>query len=154
MTKVSSTKAAVAELKKADGTRVGDVQFASTGDGVRVQATLTGLAPNSVHGFHVHEGSDCVAPDFKSAGGHFDPDGHEHGAMGRGSHAGDLGNITADDDGMAMLDVMTTDLRLEGEDSALNRSVVLHADADDLMSQPSGDAGSRMACGEVRQTAE
>lgn len=114
-------------------------------DALRIVGKVVNLTPGE-HGFHIHEFGDRRAADGTSAGGHFNPDGHEHGAPGSKSHAGDFGNITANDDGVAMVDVSTKDTSLH---DILGRSFVVHAGVDDLSSQPSGDAGPRVAVGVV-----
>lgn len=116
---------------------------------VMVAADFKGLAPGP-HGLHVHELGDCSAPDAISAGGHFNPHGGHHGeSHDAGAHLGDLGNVIADANGNAELRKELKGLAVEpGEaDSIVGRSVVLHAEGDDLRSQPSGNAGARIACG-------
>jgi Cu-Zn family superoxide dismutase len=141
---------AAAGLTTADGTPIGTVGFVAIDDDtVRVVARLGNLEPGSTHGIHIHEGTTCTPPDFTSAGGHFAPDGHEHGERGPDSHHGDLGNVMANADGVALLEVELDQVSLKGEDSIVSRTVVLHAEKDDLTSQPSGDAGPRMACGTI-----
>ncbi len=145
-------QAASAELKTADGDALGTVTFSREDDGVAVHAKLTGLEPGSTHGMHIHEGDSCTPPDFASAGGHFAPDANDHGERGMQSHAGDLGNVMANTDGVAQLHIETDDIALSGDDSIVVRTVVLHEGRDDLESQPSGDAGPRLACGTIRST--
>jgi len=127
----------------------GTVTFTTVKDGIQVVAHVSGLEPGP-HGFHVHEFGDCSAPDGKSAGGHFNPQGGPHaGPMSLERHVGDLGNITADSSGHAYLDIRDPYLSLEGLRSIIGRAVVVHASADDLVSQPSGAAGARIACGVI-----
>jgi len=120
-------------------------------DGVRITGAVTGLEPGSVHGIHVHENGDCSAPDASSAGGHFAPLGKPHGAPGEASHVGDLGNITANDRGVANVTVRAVQARLgsHAPTDLTGRAIVVHADPDDLESQPSGDSGARIACGVI-----
>jgi len=104
------------------------------------------------HGFHVHENGDCSAPDASSAGGHFNPADHEHaGPDAERQHMGDMGNITAGEDGTARVDAEYRFLVLdpEADNSIMGKAVVVHAGADDMSSQPSGDAGARVACGVI-----
>jgi len=138
-------------LSTADGTVVGTVTFTETEDGVRMVAELQGVEGAGMHGIHVHEAGECSAPDFKSAGGHFNPEGTDHAcppALPR--HAGDFGNIEVGEDGAGIL-TLTSDLVTvaPGPTSVVGKAVILHAGADDCASQPSGAAGARLACGVV-----
>jgi superoxide dismutase, Cu-Zn family len=141
---------ALATLAPTEGNEAaGTVEFVTDGDNVRVIAKVTGLSPG-VHGFHVHEVGDCSAPDGTSAGGHFNPEGMEHGAPDATMrHAGDLGNLEANEAGVAELDRVDGQLALDGTHSVVGRSVIVHADPDDLVSQPTGAAGARVACGVI-----
>ena len=141
---------AVAVLQSASGSEVkGTLTFAAGGDAVTVSGRITGLAPGS-HGFHVHEFGDCSAADAASAGGHFNPAGHQHaGPKDAQRHVGDLGNIEAGPDGAATVDLKDTKIALTGAQSIVGRAVIVHAKADDLKTQPTGDAGGRQACGVV-----
>lgn len=127
-------------------TASGTVVFEQTAEGVRVTATLTGLAPGE-HGFHVHQWGDCSAPDGTSAGGHFNPGGVDHaGPHTMPRHVGDLGNITADESGNAAYEAVNDLLTFDGPNNILGRGLIVHADADDLTSQPTGAAGGRIGC--------
>jgi Cu-Zn family superoxide dismutase len=143
---------AVANLNPTQGNEArGTVTFTQTETGVRVVAHLTGLKEGE-HGFHVHEKGDCSAPDASSAGGHFNPTTMPHGAPGTEKHhVGDLGNIKADASGTAHLDQVFPFLQLSGANSIVGRAVIVHAGKDDLTSQPSGEAGGRVACGIVEK---
>ena len=144
---------AVATIGPASGSSVsGEVRFHQDGETVRITGTVQGLAPGE-HGLHIHTVGDCSAPDASSAGGHFDPEEDSHGSpdepIGR-HHLGDLGNITADASGAAKVNKEDAEMSLEtGENSILDRAVVVHADADDFVSQPSGAAGARIGCGVI-----
>jgi Cu-Zn family superoxide dismutase len=143
---------AVAALAPTQGQQAaGAVHFRREGAGVRVTGALSGLAPNSKHGFHVHEFGDCSAPDGASAGGHFAPEAHPHGAPDPAAHhAGDLGNIEADGAGKATIDMLVPGLTLaSGSRPLLGRGVIVHAQPDDLTTQPTGNAGARLACGVI-----
>ncbi|MFB0516257.1 MAG: superoxide dismutase family protein [Candidatus Neomarinimicrobiota bacterium] len=144
------TARAVAVLHPTEGCSAGGmVTFTRTDEGIRIVAHLHGLEPGP-HGFHIHEYGDCSAPDGTSAGGHFNPTGAPHGGPADDQrHLGDLGNVTADESGHASLEVVDAHLSLEGPHSILGRAVVLHTQADDLTSQPSGAAGARIACGVI-----
>lgn len=141
---------ASAQLSPTQGnTARGMVIFAAAGAGVHVTAHLEGLTPGD-HGFHLHEKGDCSAPDASSAGDHWNPTHQPHGGPDSAQHhSGDLGNITADASGMAHMDRVVQGLSLDGAQSVLGRSVVVHGKADDLKSQPSGNSGPRQACGVV-----
>jgi Cu-Zn family superoxide dismutase len=118
---------------------------------VKFSGTVSGLGPGTVHGIHIHEKGDCSAPDASSAGEHFNPLGHAHGAPDANSHVGDLGNITADAQGNAPLNITKAQASLVAgaSTSIVGKSVVVHTKEDDLKSQPSGDSGDRIACGIV-----
>ncbi len=147
---------AVAVLYPAEGEKItGLVTFTEVADGVRVDANITGLTPGK-HGFHVHEFGDCSSADgsaaaASAAGDHFNPAKQPHGAPDAAErHEGDMGNIEADASGIAKLNYIDHTLSLhDGEKSVIGRSVIVHAKADDLKSQPSGDAGARIACGVI-----
>jgi Cu-Zn family superoxide dismutase len=118
---------------------------------VRARVEVEGLAPNSVHGFHLHEKGDCSAPDASSAGGHFNPGNAAHGrADAAVHHAGDLPSLVADAGGRArvMFEIPGVTLTA-GPTSIIGRSFVIHRDADDFTSQPAGNSGPRVACGVV-----
>jgi Cu-Zn family superoxide dismutase len=140
----------VAHLAPTQGNNArGTVTFEPAADGVRITAHLEGLTPGN-HGFHLHEVGDCSAPDASSAGAHWNPTGHPHGGPDSPRrHAGDLGNVTADESGTAHLEREVKGLSLDGPHSLRGRSVLVHAKADDLTSQPSGDSGARLACGVI-----
>ena len=129
----------------------GKVTFDPSPEGVRVQAQVSGLTQGK-HGFHIHEIGDCSAPDGKSAGGHFNPAEVDHAGPGAGmAHAGDLGNLKADEAGDAKLTLVTSRITLgDGAPTdIIGRAVIVHADPDDLTSQPTGAAGGRVACGVI-----
>jgi Cu-Zn family superoxide dismutase len=115
-----------------------------------IAARFEGLAEGT-HGLHVHELGDCSSDDFKSAGGHFNPMGVPHaGPTDAERHAGDLGNIECGADGVCVLELESDLLTVEdGPASVVGRGVILHEKMDDLVSQPTGAAGSRLACGVV-----
>src|SRR5256886_180486 len=142
---------AIAVLHPTEGNKVsGTVTFTEVADGVQVHAELTGLTPGK-HGFHVHEFGDCSAADASSAGAHFNPTNQPHAAPdATARHVGDMGNIEADASGNAKLDYVDHQISLANDaKSAIGRSVVVHAKPDDLKTQPSGDAGGRIACGVI-----
>jgi Cu-Zn family superoxide dismutase len=127
----------------------GTIIFTKTAEGIKVTADLQGLSKGK-HGFHIHEFGDCSSSDGTSAGGHFNPEGKQHGApMDLMRHEGDMGNIEADDAGKAHLEYVDKMLSFDGPHSILGRSVILHKDEDDLKTQPTGNAGARIACGVI-----
>jgi Cu-Zn family superoxide dismutase len=130
----------------------GTVVFRERGDAVLARVQLRGLAPNSEHGFHVHDKGDCSAPDAMSAGPHFNPGGHPHGRPGSGAHhAGDLQNLKADGSGNVDVEVTLAGLTLApGPNSIVGRSLVVHRDPDDFATQPAGNSGPRIACGVIK----
>jgi superoxide dismutase, Cu-Zn family len=143
---------AMAVLAPTQGSSVyGAVTFLRTGRVALVQLNMTGFEPNSTHGLHVHESGDCTARDGSSAGGHFNPTSSEHGAPNDSSrHSGDLGNITADSKGMIYSSFEIGDVAFgTGPDSIIGRGLVVHAEKDDLKSQPAGNSGARLACGTI-----
>ena len=120
---------------------------------MRVVANITGLDPNGTHGFHVHEKADLSAPDLTSAGSHFNPGGHKHGGPDTPQrHAGDLGNLKADAQGTARYDQVIQGLTIgTGPTDVVGKSVIIHAKADDLKTDPSGESGGRIAGGVIKQ---
>jgi Cu-Zn family superoxide dismutase len=125
------------------------VTFTQVDEGLRIVADIEGLS-HGKHGFHIHEYGDCSAPDGTSAGGHFNPENKPHGAPdSEDRHVGDLGNITAGPDGTAHYDRTDSMISFDGPRSIIGRAVVVHADEDDLESQPTGNAGPRVACGVI-----
>ena len=140
-------KEAVALLHPTKGEKAeGVIQLTQEKEGVRLRGTVEGLKPGE-HGFHIHEFGDLRGTDGTAAGGHFNPDGKKHGSPDDPDHhAGDLGNITADQQGVAKVDKLAKGLKLH---YVVGRSLVVHAEADDFESQPSGDAGGRVALGVI-----
>ena len=144
------TTKAIAVLSSASGSKVtGTVTFTKSGDEVKVVADISGLTPGK-HGFHVHEFGDCSAPDAASAGGHYNPSKHPHAAPDVSDrHMGDLGNLEADASGKAHLERTDKTLKLSGDSSILGYAVIVHEKEDDLKTQPTGNAGGRLACGVI-----
>lgn len=132
---------------------LGGAQFRETQDGLRIQASLKG-APQGPHGFHIHETGSC-AEGGTAAGGHYNPDGVQHGLLIEdgfaNAHAGDLGNIIVAEDGTGKLTATVPGLTLNEDQYAIAYlAVILHADPDDLTSQPTGNAGGRIGCGIIQ----
>lgn len=149
----SSIAMASVALAPASGSMVsGKLMLMPMGDGVHVTGEIGGLAPNSSHGFHIHEQGDCSAADASSAGGHFNPGGEPHGRAGaRHHHLGDNDNLVADANGVAHVDAHFAGIVLGGggADDVVGKAVIVHANADDYSSQPAGNAGARVACGVI-----
>jgi Cu-Zn family superoxide dismutase len=132
-----------------DSTVRGVVSFTKDGKGVRIIANIEGLSPGP-HGFHIHEFGNCTSPDANSAGGHFNPTDMPHaGPKSEKRHVGDLGNLEADKNGLATLEWTDNIISLEGPESVIGRSVIVHAQADDFKTQPTGGSGARVACGVI-----
>jgi len=152
---------AICVLRPTEGnTASGSLTFTQTKDGVRVQGTISGLTPNSKHGFHIHQFADVSAANGTATGGHYNPadidhslpvtethDDHEHTSTG--GHAGDLGNLEANDQGVAEYDVTFSNLTIAGSNAILGRSIIVHAGEDDGQTQPTGNAGPRIAQGVI-----
>ncbi|NEX47907.1 superoxide dismutase family protein [Pseudotabrizicola algicola] len=131
------------------GNEIGAATLTATDGGVLLRVEINGLPPRSWVGFHVHEIGTCdPASQHESAGDHFNPSGVEHGFLtDTGPHAGDMPNLWVDDAGVARAEVFNPFILLaEGQNSVLGRALMIHADPDDHASQPSGDAGERLAC--------
>jgi Cu-Zn family superoxide dismutase len=140
------------ELKDAQGKSVGDIVIWDQGPGIELQLDLHDLTPGE-HAIHFHQVPKCEAPDFKSAGGHFNPDGKKHGFDNPdGHHAGDMKNFTVGTDGKAKIKMEDADVTLkDGPHSLLSNgaAIVVHAKADDYKTDPSGNSGDRVACGVI-----
>ncbi len=141
---------AITVLLPTEGSKVGGtITFTKTDGGIHVEGQVTGLTEGK-HGFHIHEFGDTTSTDGKSAGGHFNPTGEKHGGpTAEHRHEGDFGNIEAGSDGVAKVNFTDKHLTFEGDKSILGRGVVIHAKADDLTTQPTGDAGGRVAVGVI-----
>lgn len=147
--RIEITKA-IAVLSPAPNSKVqGVVTFEKTDKGIKIVADVTGLTPGK-HGFHIHEFGDCSSADYASAGSHFMITGESHGAPGGPeSHKGDMGNLEADASGTAHLEWVDPGISFHGPNSILGRSVIVHEKEDDLKTQPTGNAGARIACGTI-----
>ncbi len=147
--------AVTADLKDAAGKEVGTATFAAGKGGVTVDVKAWGLTPGP-HGFHVHAVGSCEGPDFKTAGGHFNPAGKHHGLDNpQGHHGGDMPNLVAGPDGKGHAAATLAGVTLGQGDASLfhagGTSVVIHADADDGKSDPAGNSGARIACGVIHR---
>ncbi|WP_312916421.1 superoxide dismutase family protein [Stenotrophomonas sp.] len=133
-----------------DSSVAGTISFSLVDGLLRASGDISGLKPNSEHGFHIHEKGDCSAPDGTSAGGHFNPGSSEHGSIeAPAHHGGDMPNIVADAQGNAHIDGPVASNVNVGKGDAfdiIGRGLIVHADPDDYKSQPTGNAGARLAC--------
>jgi superoxide dismutase, Cu-Zn family len=143
---------AIAVISPASGSSVkGVARFVQVEQGVKIVADIEGLAPNSKHGFHIHEFGDCSAPDATSAGSHYDPLVSKHHGMptDKERHAGDMGNVQADDSGKLHYELVIAGVTIDGDQAPiLGRGLIIHANPDDF-TQPVGNAGGRVGCGVI-----
>jgi Cu-Zn family superoxide dismutase len=148
-TAAAPTVRAIAVLHSRTQTKAkGVLHFVQKGHTVEITGEVTGLKPGK-HGFHIHEFGDCSDPKALNSGGHYNPTGMKHGAPdAKERHVGDLGNIEADEDGKAKVQITDKVISLTGKHSIIGRAVIVHADPDDF-GQPVGHAGDRVACGVI-----
>lgn len=140
---------ATAKLEPTRGnTANGTVTFVQTGDGVQVSGEVRGLKPGAEHGFHVHEKGDCSSGDGMSTGGHFNPTAKPHGAHGAAEHhTGDLPSLKADKYGVAAFSFVSKSISVGGPTTDIvGKGLIVHRDPDDYKTQPTGNAGPRLAC--------
>lgn len=152
---VDGASTARAVLRDAQGAEVGTVTMRPADGGVEFAIELVGM-PAGTHGIHVHETGECTAPAFTSAGGHFNPDGRQHGTENpAGAHGGDLPNVTVQADGTGSLTTTNPRVSLADGPTSLFKTggtaIVVHAGPDDYRTDPSGDSGDRLACGVVER---
>lgn len=150
----SSGPSARATLEPTRGNAVaGTVRFVQTGDTVQVSGQINGLKPGAEHGFHIHEKGDCSSGDGMGTGGHFNPGGHAHGRHGQGMHhTGDLPPLKADAKGVAQFSFTSHSIRLgSGSNDIVGRGLIVHRDPDDYTTQPTGNAGPRLACAVIQK---
>lgn len=150
---ISKTITATAMIDaKSNSTVSGTVTFTENAGIVTMEAKLSGLTPGT-HAIHIHEKGDCSAADGSSAGGHWNPTEAAHGAWGHdGFHLGDIGNLEADENGIASISKETDLWCINCGDENKNivgKAIIVHKGADDLKSQPSGAAGDRVGCGVI-----
>ena len=146
---------AIARLQPTAGNQVsGELMIRRLGDRLQVTGNVSGLKAGAEHGFHIHEKGDCSAPDGSSAGGHFNPGSSEHGSISTAMHhGGDMPNITANAEGVATIDApVSSNVNIGKGDGfdIIGRGLIVHADADDYKTQPTGNAGARLACAVIK----
>lgn len=145
---------AAVELRNAEGQTVGHADISQQTEGVRITVNVKGLTPG-MHGIHIHAVSTCSPPNFTSAGGHYNPEGKKHGMNNPGGpHAGDMPNLVVGPDGTGALDYINPRVTLAPEATnslfkVNGTSLVIHAKADDEVTDPSGNSGPRIACGPI-----
>jgi len=149
----AATKPVTVTLNDAKGNSIGTATLTADPGGVKITLAIQGLAAGD-HAIHVHETAKCDGPDFKSAGGHFNPEHKKHGKDNPdGAHAGDMPNFTVDAKGASTATVMATGVTLDdGPHSVFTNggtALVIHAKADDMKTDPAGSAGDRIACGVI-----
>ena len=150
-----SPSSAHADFLNAQGQKIGTAVLTQASHGVKIDVNVAQLPPGT-HGFHIHTVGKCEAPDFKSAGGHFNPGGKQHGKDNpNGAHAGDLTNFEVGADGPAKFSTVNTEITLdEGANSLFHEggtALIIHEKADDYKTDPAGNAGSRISCGLVQR---
>ena len=141
-----------AQLEPRSGSNVGGyVTFTEVDGGVLIRGEVTGHTPG-IRGWHIHEKGDCSDPKAMSAGGHFNPRGHKHGAPSDADrHAGDLGNLEFEPSGRAFVGATVSGISVSSDrpDGIIGRALIIHMDRDDLKTDPTGNAGGRVACGVI-----
>ncbi len=152
-----TTRAVASFTPLGDNTVAGGATFTERDGKTTIRVEARAIAPGQ-HGVHVHAVGDCSAADGSSAGSHFNPDGGAHGHGSHGNHrqhhghSGDLGNLEADAGGAGVLLIETDSLTVaDGPRSVVGRSIVIHANGDDLTTQPGGGSGDRIGCGVIRR---
>ena len=151
----ASAELAKATLKDTSGKAIGDVDLTETPGGVLLRISIKGLSPGE-HAFHIHAVGKCEAP-FETAGAHFNPGGHKHGMLRGPAHAGDMPNLHVPQSGELTVEVVNSAITLEkGKPNSVfdndGSAIVVHAKADDYKTDPTGDAGGRIACGVIEES--
>jgi superoxide dismutase, Cu-Zn family len=144
-----------ADIVNAQGQKIGTATFSPAEGGIKIDLDVAQLAPGT-HGVHIHAVGKCEGPDFKSAGGHFNPSAKEHGKDNpKGPHAGDMTNIEVEADGHAKASLSDSLVTLgDGPNTLFHEggsALVIHEKADDYKTDPSGNSGARIACGVIQK---
>lgn len=156
MEETTPEKSIVVVMHAASNSNVeGEVIFTQKDNKVKMQGLFSGLNPGGKHAIHLHEKADCSAPDATSAGGHWNPTNQKHGKWedADGFHQGDIGNLEVSKDGQASITFETDRWCIDCEEETMNiigKGIIVHEDKDDFVSQPTGDAGERISCGEIK----
>ena len=139
------------QLIDSKGAVIGSATITAPGKGVEIRLRVQDLAPGE-HAIHFHQTASCQAPDFKSAGPHFNPTNKKHGLKNKkeGHHAGDMQNFTVPASGRKSITLHNNDVTLDQLTAGGGTALVIHAKADDMMTDPSGNSGDRIACGEIK----
>ena len=142
-----------ADILNGEGAKIGEARLTQEKAGIAVRISVSGLTPG-MHGTHIHSMGTCDAPDFKGAGGHWNPGSMHHGlSNAQGHHDGDLPNLDVQPDGTGALNFIVAGAMITGGEMPLldtdGAAIVIHAGPDDMVSDPAGNAGGRVACGEV-----
>ncbi|MCM3718202.1 superoxide dismutase family protein [Fictibacillus phosphorivorans] len=146
----------IVNLVNTKGKKAGEATLTETAEGVTIEVNATGLKPGE-HGIHFHEKAICTPPDFKSTGSHFNPTSKQHGFLNpKGPHVGDILNITANKSGVVQEEILSTMVSLSGKKSNSlfsngGTALVIHAGADDYKTDPAGNSGDRVLCGEIKK---
>ena len=143
---------AVSDLHSATMEKMsGLMKIEDNSDHLNIEIEVSGLKPNTKHGFHIHENGMCEGPSYKSSGEHFNPHKHPHGKPDtKKRHIGDMGNIETDANGAAKKTIILPKQKIDDLNLIIGKSVLIHAGTDDLKTQPSGDSGDRIACGLIK----
>ena len=156
-TNAAAQSQARADIKNAEGKSVGSAGLRETQDGVLITVNVTGV-PQGLHAVHIHAVGKCEGPAFTSAGGHFNPLNKKHGLKSAdGPHAGDLPDMYVNKDGVGRYEALMESITLGGGETSVfdadGSAIVIHASADDNMTDPSGNSGDRIACGVITKAA-